>query len=591
MSIPTTFTLNAGVELPCVGIGCWMGGPGKANDELADGLKVALDAGYRHFDTAAHYGNEEVVGKVLRESGVDRAEMVVTTKLWNDRHADVEAAFDESLEKMGLGYIDLYLMHWPQANKKGTKEVDASVTFVETWKSMEALLTSRKGKVRAIGVSNFSVKTLGELLKHSSVTPAVNQIETHPYNPDFDVVEFCKAHGIVCTAYTPLGQVDSPMLKDKDILAVTEEVGNGATAGQVILSWNVLRGVGVHPKSTNPDRARQNLRTLSLTDAQRERIDAISKDPKRHTRLNAGTYDTETKKVLGWSLEQLGTSRATHSRLGRRVPVCLSSYFAIHCHPFATRDNMLLDGVGTLLARSGQRWARTDVRLLHEQDTLQCWCIPHGLFRLVRRRRKEHRRSDMAAFAVAQLVLVVGAPYIYVATRLCPHRRRIDDQRTLAFVADAQRTYADRGQLPFGFRVLLQARHGLDPHWRAAQLVALTVAERASLSATGRQHVDARGGRLQWRRRLTRRWHSCTVHNKERVHPSCRDVRTARPLAHQRARPADFGGNCHGVHGDIRAETQLPVRVAAPGKYAAVGGPCYRMVGARCDLGHRDAFQ
>lgn len=287
-----SFTLNNGTQIPAVGMGCWMGAPGEF--DLQNGLDIAFQAGYRHFDTAAMYGNEELVGEAVRNSKVPREELYITTKLWNNRHADVEAAFDESLEKLNIGYIDLYLMHWPQG----------AGSFVDTWKAMERLFETRKGKVRSIGVSNFSVKTLNELLPHCSIVPAVNQIETHPYLPDWGVVEFCQKNNIFVTAYTPLGQANSPILKDPDVLAVAEETKT--SPGQVVLSWNVQRGVGVLPKSTNPTRARQNIDLLRLSDAQQQRISDISKDPKRRGRLNVVTYSPESDTVLGWTRKQLG---------------------------------------------------------------------------------------------------------------------------------------------------------------------------------------------------------------------------------------------------------------------------------------------
>lgn len=286
------FTLNTGARIPAVAMGCFMGAPGSF--DLENGLDLAFKLGYRHFDTAAMYANEELVGRKIRESGVPREEIFVTTKLWNNRHDDVEGAFDESLAKLNVGYIDLYLMHWPQG----------SASFVDTWKSMEKLLETRKDKVRAVGISNFSVKTLNELLPHCKVIPAVNQIETHPFLPDWEVVDLCKKHNIFVTAYTPLGNANSPILKDHDVVAVAEETKS--TPGQVALSWNVQRGVGVLPKSTNPDRARQNIELITLSQEQFDRISNISKDPKRRGRLNYVAYDSASDKVMGWSIAELG---------------------------------------------------------------------------------------------------------------------------------------------------------------------------------------------------------------------------------------------------------------------------------------------
>ncbi|WFD30476.1 hypothetical protein MSPP1_001497 [Malassezia sp. CBS 17886] len=299
------FVLNTGAEMPAVGMGCWLGEPGHG-DILKGSIVMAFEVGYRHFDTAAFYENEDVVGDGIRASGVPRDEIFVTTKLWNDRHHDVEAAFDESFAKFDVEYIDLFLMHWPQSMKADGIEEDKTTDFVETWKRMEKLFETRPGKVKAIGVSNFSEKTLGVLLKEAKVVPAVNQIETHPYNPDHALVKYCLERGIRVTAYTPLGQAHSPILKDKDIVAVAEEIGNGTTPGQVVLSWNVQRGVGVLPKSSNRQRATQNLTTITLSPKHMERIDSISKDPKRCGRLNDVPYDRVRNTVNGWPYENLG---------------------------------------------------------------------------------------------------------------------------------------------------------------------------------------------------------------------------------------------------------------------------------------------
>lgn len=292
-----------------VAMGCFMGkgaNPGDP-DEAGDATKMALDVGYRHFDTAALYKNEALVGQILRESKVPREELFVTTKVWNDRHHDVEKAFFESLDRLNIEYIDLLLMHWPISSKPGKDfEKDETTNFVEAWKQFEKLIETHPDKVKAIGVSNFSVKTLTELLKHAKIVPAMNQVETHPYNQETELLELCKKNGIVMSAYCPLGQAGSPILKDEDILAVAKEAN--ATAGQVILSWNVQRGVVVLPKSTHRERLAQNINTVQLTDAQMDRVNRIAQDPNRRCRFCA-VYDPETKTVLGWTYEELGWER------------------------------------------------------------------------------------------------------------------------------------------------------------------------------------------------------------------------------------------------------------------------------------------
>ncbi|PKI84824.1 hypothetical protein MVES1_000925 [Malassezia vespertilionis] len=296
------FKMNNNETMPSVGMGCYMGGK-DVKGTVAQCMEVGLKAGYRHFDTAAMYYNESVVGKHIRESALPRHEFFVTTKLWNTCHNNVEASFDHSLKELDVEYIDLYLMHWPQAqHEDGT--ADDSTNFIDTWKRMEKLLETRAGKVKSIGVSNFSDKTLAELLPHCTIVPACNQIETHPYAPEFPTVTYCQEKGILVTAYTPLGQFDSPILKDKDILAIAEEVG--AMPAQVILSWNVLRGIGVLPKSANAQRAEINIDLVSLSAEQMQRIDKISQDPERHRRLNIVAFEPKTETVFGWHISKLG---------------------------------------------------------------------------------------------------------------------------------------------------------------------------------------------------------------------------------------------------------------------------------------------
>ena len=184
--------------------------------------------------------------------------------------------------------------------------MDDSISFVDTWKQLEKLLETRAGKVKGIGVSNFSLKNLTELLKHAKVVPAMNQVETHPYNQESDLVKFCQEKGILVTAYSPLGLTNSPILKDEDVIAISKEIGNGVTPANVVLNWNVQRGVAVLPKSINADRVKENFRIVHLTDDQMQRLNDISKDPKRRFQRTCPVYNEDTKKVLGWTYEQLG---------------------------------------------------------------------------------------------------------------------------------------------------------------------------------------------------------------------------------------------------------------------------------------------
>ncbi|KAJ7874823.1 NADP-dependent oxidoreductase domain-containing protein [Mycena olivaceomarginata] len=205
------FKLKDGSTIPSVGMGCYMGGGAFTEKQVHDMCRKAIKAGYRHFDTATGYGNEQQVGDAIRDSGIPRSEFYITTKLANGDHHRVREAFEESFTRLNVQYIDLFLLHWPQAS---TGDIDFSQinapnmalppdehpTFVETWKEIEKLLET--GKVRSIGVSNFSIKTLEELLSQCSIVPATNQVELHPCLPQDDLKAYCDSKGILLTAYS-----------------------------------------------------------------------------------------------------------------------------------------------------------------------------------------------------------------------------------------------------------------------------------------------------------------------------------------------------------------------------------------------------
>ncbi|KAN0066567.1 hypothetical protein ACQY0O_000661 [Thecaphora frezii] len=316
MAAVPSFKLNTGASIPAIGMGCWMGQPGAGLDkEILSSLGEALEAGYRHIDTASFYQNEREVGQVIRDSRVPREEIFLTTKLSPHHYHDVVAGFEASLRDLGLDYVDLYLMHWPMGIRAsdgrayGDREGDIGPTFNQVWAEMEKLLDTHRGKVRAIGVSNFSPKNLNKLLSTAKVVPAVNQIENHPYLPDEELVELCKQKGILVTAYSPLGQSNSPILTDPDLRAIGK--AHGATNATVAISWLVQRGIAAIPKSANKERMRQNLKLLTLSEDEMERIYNISRlDPSRHSRLI--TIGKKEGVVLGWTLDQLGFDVGYH---------------------------------------------------------------------------------------------------------------------------------------------------------------------------------------------------------------------------------------------------------------------------------------
>ncbi|EJD49731.1 aado/keto reductase [Auricularia subglabra TFB-10046 SS5] len=312
MSSAPTFTLNTGAKIPSVGLGVWMGSFG--NEERAEAMcKKALKVGYRAIDTAAGYGNEAAVGRAVRESGIPRSEIFVTTKLGNGFHDKVQEGFEASLKALDIDYIDLYLMHWPQAVVDGqVLQPDEHPTIVDTWKDMEKLLQT--GKVKAIGVSNFDVKKLQRLIDECTVVPAANQIELHPCLPQFEVADFCKKHNIQVTAYSSLGQpggkrfsdsnaVQNPLFSSEIIQAIASK--HNANVGQVLLSWAVQRGVNVIPKSESEERLRANITLVPLNEDDMTLLNNFHKGEGLHRSLLT-YHDEKLGGVFGYTYEQLG---------------------------------------------------------------------------------------------------------------------------------------------------------------------------------------------------------------------------------------------------------------------------------------------
>jgi len=248
-----TFTLNTGDKIPAVGLGTWQSKP----NEVRGAVKTALQAGYRHIDTALAYGNEDEVGQGIKDSGVPREEIWLTTKLDNTWHHRVEDGITSSLKSLGVDYVDLYLMHWPSSTDPDDKSKHLKDwNFVKTWEEMQKLPAS--GRVKNIGVSNFAIKNLEILLNDPSckIVPAVNQIELHPNNPSPKLLDYCKEKGIHATAYSCLGSTDSPLYKDQTLLKLAE--AKGKTPQQCLLMWGIQRGTSVIPKSVTASRIEKN---------------------------------------------------------------------------------------------------------------------------------------------------------------------------------------------------------------------------------------------------------------------------------------------------------------------------------------------
>lgn len=247
MSLTETYTLSNGIKIPKVGFGTWQS---KDGEEAYQAVKTALEVGYRHIDTAAIYGNEESVGRAIKDSGVTREDLFITTKVWSiGTTEETRVAIDESLKKLGLDYVDLYLIHWPSptAFRPNFAARNAAV-----WKVMEEAV--KENKIRAIGVSNFHPHHLKPLLEVAEIKPVVNQIMVNPSDQQEEVVAFNEAHDILTEAYSPLGT--------GKIFAVTE-LGDiaekyGKTVAQVVLRWSLHKGFLPLPKSVTASRIKEN---------------------------------------------------------------------------------------------------------------------------------------------------------------------------------------------------------------------------------------------------------------------------------------------------------------------------------------------
>ncbi|MFQ6676272.1 MAG: aldo/keto reductase [Fidelibacterota bacterium] len=233
--------------MPILGLGTYRLSPGRP---VANAVRWAIEAGYRLIDTASMYGNERDVGEAIRRSGVPRDQVFVTTKLWNSDHGyeSTLTAFDRSLNRLGLTYVDLYLIHWPV---EGIRR--------ETWRAMEAVLEG--GKCRAVGVSNYMTWHLDELMKDSSTIPAVNQVEFSPYLYQKDLLEYCRSHGIQLEAYSPLTK--ARRLSDPRLLKIGSRYNK--TPAQVLIRWALQKGTVVIPKSSRRERIAENAHVFDFS--------------------------------------------------------------------------------------------------------------------------------------------------------------------------------------------------------------------------------------------------------------------------------------------------------------------------------------
>jgi 2,5-diketo-D-gluconate reductase A len=260
-----TLTLNDGTTIPQLGFGVFKVDPAETERIVSD----ALEVGYRHIDTAAIYGNEEGVGRAIAASGIPRDELFITTKLWNSDQgtASAHAAIDTSLEKLGLDYVNLYLIHWP------TPKVDK---YLESWLALEQIKAD--GKTRSIGVSNFQIEHLQKVLDGSSTVPVVNQIELHPGFAQRPLSTFARSKGIEIEAWGPLGQGKYPLLELPEVVATAD--AHNKSAAQVVIRWHLQTGNIVFPKSSTRSRIAENFDVFDfeLTDGEMAALDGLDSD-------------------------------------------------------------------------------------------------------------------------------------------------------------------------------------------------------------------------------------------------------------------------------------------------------------------------
>ncbi|KAG2197997.1 NADP-dependent oxidoreductase domain-containing protein [Mucor mucedo] len=300
MALNRKITLNTGKEVDIVGLGTWLSKP----DEVRKAVKYALENGYRHLDCAYVYRNEDEVGQGIRESGVPREDIFITSKLWNTHHRKeyVKSAVKASLKALGVDYLDLYLVHWPVSfinpgtpeetptvptvdylipKKDGKLQVE-SVDPLETWKAMEELV--EEGYVKAIGLSNYNIEKISNVLKHCKIQPSMLQVELHPALLQTELVEFCHANKIAVTAYSPLGNNvygEDRVVDDPIIVSIAKKLQK--SPAQVCISFAAQRGIVVIPKSVTPSRISENFQDFVLN---QEDFDAIASLGSRNIRYN-----------------------------------------------------------------------------------------------------------------------------------------------------------------------------------------------------------------------------------------------------------------------------------------------------------------
>jgi len=299
MAVPSKrITLAAGPSIPAIGLGTWQAPPG----EVGNAVTTALREGYRHIDCALIYGNEAEVGAGIKAAGIPREEIFITGKLWNAFHDNVTESLNRTLRDLDTEYLDLYLIHWPvrlvpneksellPVNPDGTRAVDRDWDMSKSWAQMEDILAT--GKVKAIGVCNWSIPYLEKLKKTWRVTPSVNQVELHPYLPQHELRKWCAKEGITMEAYSPLGGTGAPIAADADIVKIARK--HNVEPVNVLISYHVNQGVVALAKSTNAGRLKSNLKVVELDEDDLKKLNELDQQPGNHKRYNTPLF--------GWDL-------------------------------------------------------------------------------------------------------------------------------------------------------------------------------------------------------------------------------------------------------------------------------------------------
>jgi len=257
-NLNSRLTMNDGNSIPALGLGVWQTPSGSVCESA---VLAALEAGYRHIDTAAIYGNEDSVGSAIRKSGIPREQIFVTTKLWNEHHGDPVRAFNGSLRHLGLDYLDLYLIHFPVRERN------------ESWKVMEQI--AKDGAARSIGVSNFTIRHLDQLLSRSSKVPVVNQVEMHPFLYQKELIEYCRAKNILVEAYSPL--THGQRLKDRRLGVIAQTYSK--SPAQILIRWGLQHGMVSLPKSVHRERIIENAQLdFEISPSDMLQLDALNEN-------------------------------------------------------------------------------------------------------------------------------------------------------------------------------------------------------------------------------------------------------------------------------------------------------------------------